>query len=114
MECVAAKEHHPESEDVLRGSAGDEWACERRPTTDPGWVWCTDRHGTGAWVPEAFLAIEGGTARLVRDYISRELNLAPGDCVDLLDTESGWAWIRHPQLGLGWVPLDCLEPAAVK
>jgi hypothetical protein len=111
MEHIAIKEHHPESDDVLRGVAGDVWACERRPTVYPGWVWCTDRNGAQAWVPEAFLSIEGEAGRLVRDYLSRELDLAPGDRVEILETESAWAWVRHPRLGLGWVPADCLKPA---
>jgi hypothetical protein len=111
MEYVATKEYHPEPGDVLRGLAGDELTCERRPTSYPGWVWCTDRDGAKAWVPEAYLSMEEEAAHLVRDYLSRELDLAPGDRVDLLEIESGWAWVRHPRLGLGWVPSDCLEPS---
>jgi len=46
---------------------------------------------------------------MVRDYLSRELELEEGDRVELLATESGWAWVLESNDEMGWIPLDILE-----
>ena len=109
MKYVATRNHNPEATDVLRVINGDELNYERRKTIYLGWIWCTDGKGIQAWVPEAFVTIEGNNCHMIRDYISREIAIDVGDIVDVIEIESGWAWVSNSVGEYGWIPMDCLE-----
>jgi hypothetical protein len=49
---------------------------------------------------------------MLRDYVSRELPVDPGDEVTSDLTESDWAWVRSGDGKKGWVPLGCLQEVA--
>jgi hypothetical protein len=101
-------QHKPETKDFILGTTGVLLVYERRETIYPGWIWCTDEHGNHAWVPEAYVSVVGETCVLTRDYDSRELEVEVGEMVQVLETESGWAWVLNDEGRNGWVPLDCL------
>lgn len=109
METVVLHSHPAESKEFIAGRRGDILSFEARETTYPGWIWCTDEEGKGAWMPEAYLSLGRETCRLVRDYESRELEVKEGAVVHVLEEESGWAWIEDEKDRKGWVPLDCLH-----
>ena len=56
------------------------------------------------------MAIDGDRCRMIRDYLSKELDLEVGHIVELLEMESGWAWILDCRNDVGWMPMECLEP----
>jgi len=85
---------------------------EPRPSEYPGWVWCRDSRGTGAWVPEAFLEITAGVALATTDYDSTELTVASGEEVQVLGEVAGWAWCKHRDGRKGWLPADQLAGPA--
>jgi hypothetical protein len=105
----AVKDHTPESSEPLCAAEGDLLRFERRPTEWEGWLWCTDRKGLKGWVPEHWVAIEGDSCRMTRDYTSLELPVSRGEVLVVRETESGWAWAVGPEGRQGWVPLRCLE-----
>lgn len=109
MKYAAIGNHNPEPAEVLQVSAGEVLTYERRKTTFPGWIWCTDAEGTQAWVPEAFVTIEGRSCRMSRDYVSRELAIEVSEIVDVIEIESAWAWVCNSEGTHGWVPIECLE-----
>lgn len=109
MTYSASRRHRPESSGFLSVSAGDELSWERKETVYPGWIWCTDHKGAQAWVPEAYVSFAGDRCRMTRDYVSRELGLEVGDKVELLEIESGWAWVVDGRHVKGWIPMECLE-----
>jgi hypothetical protein len=109
VKYVAVRNHNPEATSVLHVFNGDELNYERRKTIYPGWIWCTDRNGVQAWVPEAFVTIEGNRCYMMRDYISREMVIEVGDIVDVTEIESGWAWVSNKEGENGWTPMECLE-----
>lgn len=82
------------------GDADDGW---------PGWVWCASRSGKSGWAPLAWLALDGRSGVLLRDYNALELALSVGDVVRGLLTESGWLLAAAPDGREGWAPLECLE-----
>jgi hypothetical protein len=88
---------------------GDRLGLQRRPTSWPGWVWCTSKEGKAAWVPESWVLIDRHTCTALRDYRSVELALRAGEEVVGDLTEGGWVWARDGRGNSGWVPLDCLE-----
>jgi hypothetical protein len=102
--------HRPESSDFLSACVGDELSLGKKETTYPGWIWCTDHRGAQAWVPKAYVSIEGARCFMTRDYVSRELELEVGDKVELLEMESGWAWVLDGSNVNGWIPMECLGP----
>ncbi len=110
MKYVAIKNHRSESDEVLIASTGDELSFERRETIYQGWIWCTDLNGIQAWVPETYVSISGDSCRMIRDYISRELDIDVGDKVEVLEIESSWAWVLDRHDKFGWIPMECIEP----
>jgi hypothetical protein len=105
----AIKSHHPEASDVLQVKAGEVLKFERRPTEFPGWIWCTNAQAVQAWVPSNWVSIMGDECHMRRHYVSKELPLCVGEIVNVLEVESGWAWVLNIDSEAGWVPMECLE-----
>jgi hypothetical protein len=105
----AIKPHQPEFSDILQANTGEVLKFERRPTEYPGWIWCTNAQAVQAWVPTNWVSIEGDECRMNRDYVSKELRLAVGEIVNVLEIESGWAWVSKDENEVGWVPMAYLQ-----
>jgi hypothetical protein len=95
--------------DALVAPVGTRLRVEPRASEDAGWIWCRHSAGTGAWVPEAFLEIDGGVAVLTVDYDSTELTVLPGEAVEVLSEVAGWAWCKGDDGRLGWLPAGNLD-----
>lgn len=75
------------------------------------WVWCSSADGMGGWVPVQMLDFGSDhTARALQSYTARELDVDPGDAVQVLRVLNGWAWCRRTRSeASGWVPLRNLD-----
>lgn len=102
--------HAPVHEQVLVARAGERLRPGRVDDEWPGWIWCVSESGTGSWVPEPYLAIEGREARLLVDYNASELTVRPGDLVTLQHEVNGWWWVTDERGKAGWVPAGKLAP----
>ena len=109
---LVVKEYRAAYADPVAMRAGDRLTVGRRDATWPDYVWCAGPDGREGWVPEAFLkpAAEG-TARALRDYDARELDVAPGDVVLAGEEAGGWYWCEAADGRRGWVPAECLKRA---
>lgn len=87
-------------ETVEVGQRSDKW---------PVFLWCTTSTGQ-AWVPDVYITISANVGTMKRDYTSRELAVAPGDSVNILERCGGWAFCSFADLQ-GWIPERCLKPA---
>jgi hypothetical protein len=103
--------HDPVHEQVLIARAGEILVPGRVDDEWPGWIWCVDEAGTGSWVPDAYLAMDGRTARLLVDYEATELTVRPGDLLALQHEINGWWWAVDSQGQEGWVPEKKLDLA---
>ena len=103
------QDHSPESHRVLNVKEGDVLSFERRLSGWKGWIWCEDHEGIGAWLPENWVSIEGESCVMLRDYISTELSVSPGEVLDVVEIESEWTFCRKSSGVFGWVPMSCLE-----
>ena len=70
-----------------------------------GWVWCINKKGTGAWVPEKYLERKEHTGITLFDYSSAELTVIIGERLTFIKEESGWIWCTNQKGQNGWVPL---------
>jgi hypothetical protein len=104
----AIKSYQPESRQNWIAGKGDIFKYERRQTTYSGWIWCTNKKGESAWVPEEWVKISEDTCRLIRDYNAIELDLKIGDMVSGVFEVGGWIWIVNTLGEFGWVPQDYL------
>ena len=93
----------------LIAPAGTRLEVESYSLEYPGWVWCRDASGRGAWVPEAFMEIDGDYAVLTADYDSTELTLPAGEVVDVVSEVAGWVWCRTVDDRYGWIPAGTLK-----
>ena len=103
------KAHEGSIGDMLVVREGERLAFERRKTEFEGWIWCVSRSGQVAWVPEAWVSLEGRSCVMRRDYDSTELTVGVGEEVTGALVESGWAWVRTSDGREGWVPVNCIE-----
>lgn len=109
--CLVTAPHRPDPGTPLSARAGDVLRVEDRPTEWEGWLWAQHPSGVTAWVPVSYVARDGAAARLTRDYFSLELDVDPGETLDVLEEESGWYVVRDPRGREGWVPVRNTVPA---
>lgn len=110
MIYLVIQPHQTFDQEALQALAGAKLRFERKPTKWAGWLWCTDAAGKSGWAPESWVAIDGDTCTLLRNYSAAELTLNIGDYVDGDIIESGWIWVQNRNGDSGWVPLECLSP----
>ncbi|NPV59300.1 MAG: hypothetical protein HPY75_06515 [Actinobacteria bacterium] len=109
LTCRIIHDHVASYPDAPVFSAGEELTVESRETVWEGWVWCVNREGRGAWVPEGFVTRRGGVCTALRDYDSSELNVRAGDVVEVHEEAAGWLWCRDREGRWGWIPAFCTE-----
>jgi hypothetical protein len=68
-----------------------------------GWLWVRGPDGREGWAPEAWLTGHGDQRVIRRDFNAIELNVVPGETVELLVGESGFVWCRKPDGQEGWL-----------
>ncbi len=102
--------HASETDQSLVLSMGELIRWERRKTHWPGWLWGVKETGIAGWIPEAWLAIDGASATLIRDYDATELNVSEGQMLQGELVESGWLLAKDLTGRRGWVPLNCVQP----
>jgi hypothetical protein len=107
MVAVAVREYARSYDDPIAVAAGIEVVPdpERSAATDiSGWVWCKSPDGREGWVPEGWLEQKDGRSVLKRDFSALELSVRPGDRIELILSESGFAYGRTAAGEQGWVP----------
>lgn len=98
--------YHMAYSDPLTLRMGERVTVVARDTEWPAYVWCTSATGKGGWVPVRYLAIDGATGRALREYSARELTVAVGELLSVLDEEGGWYWAENGCGERGWVPSE--------
>ena len=89
---------------ALKVSPGEALTAGRRDDEWPGWVWCENRHGLGGWLPDEMVR----DGRAVAGFDTRELSVAIGDRVKVLQRRAGWTRCATRDGAEGWVPDRCL------
>ncbi len=104
------KAHRPQDIIEWQVVSGEEVRYEKRPTSYPGWLWCTNHEGLSAWAPESWATIISSEfCRFTRNYNALELAVEIGQKVEGAIVESGWVLVVDANKKSGWVPLECLE-----
>jgi len=106
--CRVVRDHRASFSDAPVFNAGEELEVKERETVWKGWVWCVNKAGKGAWVPESFVARHGDTCTALRDYDSIELSVGRGDVLEAGEEAAGWLWCTDSEGRQGWVPAVCL------
>jgi hypothetical protein len=110
--CRVVADHQASFPDALVFKCGEVLSLEDRETVWDGWVWCTNKLGIGAWVPEGFVERCGDRCTTLRDYDSTELSVRAGDILEAREEANGWLWCTDRKGGRGWVPAVCVKPHA--
>jgi len=95
--------------DPVTLKAGDVLTIGDQHSPWPGWIWCTDRDGKSAWVPESYVEREGNTGTMRRDYDATELSVRAGEELAIGEEESGWFWCTNQAGQSGWVPAEHVQ-----
>ncbi len=110
------KSHKSEFHVPLIALKGETVQGEKRDTEYEGWLWCQNRNGVAAWVPETYLerTSDSGQFQFLKDYNSRELTIEEGQEVLVLEEDSGWAWARTTLGEEGWLPIKNMRALSEK
>lgn len=105
------KDHKTEFHVPLIAVKGEIVQGEKRETEYEGWLWCQNKDGLNAWVPETHLekTSDSGQYKFLKDYNSKELNVEEGQEVIALEEDSGWIWVRTTLGEEGWIPLENVQ-----
>ncbi len=109
---IVTRNHDPEETPPLVMKRNDILHGERGRTEYSGWILCEHPTGTTGWVPEHYLQeIDDSSSsfKSLRDYSSYELPVQKGIRVEIMFTESAWAWVKTETDVEGWVPLENLD-----
>ncbi len=114
--CLVTKDYQSTNPDPNRLQAGELFHVSEKTDcwdTNPAciWVWCTDRRGKSAWVPETIIHMDkdGKTGTASYPYDATELTVTVGDELTVEQEESGWLWCVKHQGKLGWAPVAHVE-----
>ena len=107
--CTVIAEHRSKFPEPLVAGAGETVRIGNEDDEFPGWVWCTNKAGVGAWVPQIYLKIDGAAGELIRDYNSFEMTAESGDELEIIDEAAGWLWCRKADGSTGWVPSEKVQ-----
>jgi hypothetical protein len=93
---------------------GDELMLGHEDAEYPGWVWVRTPSGNEGWGPLAWIeTIGSGLGRALRQYSAVELEVGAGEEVEVMQSLSGWLWVRNHVGYQGWIPADTVaEPVS--
>ena len=114
MRATAVRDYKAQYVDPIDVSAGASVRVERPDDENPSWWWCVAEDGRAGWVPESMLdpaPSPGVRARVTREYSARELSVASGDSLDVLEEFADWVFVRNTAGERGWVPVTHIERA---
>jgi len=105
MPARVLKAYTTQYPDPIAIRRGDQVILGKRDTEFPGWVWATSLStGKSGWVPERYLIVRGDQAESVRDYSARELDVAEGAMVTIVEELLGWSLVETGSGARGWIP----------
>ncbi len=110
---VVIRAHVSNYPDPVRFRRGDTVTLGARDPDFPGWIRVADRRGRSGWAPEALLdSVAGSEGRAIEDYDATELNVSPGDRLNVHRELSGWLWVCNEIGEFGWVPVTSTRDAS--
>lgn len=92
--------------------AGEKVTIRREFKEDPewkDWVWCEGQRGNKSWAPKQYLEMEAGRGVFLTEYNALELNVNPGEVLQVHEIVNGFAMAEKSDGRLGWVPLKNLD-----
>lgn len=79
----------------------------------PGWIRVKTEDGNEGWAPMDYLELapSGEQGKAVNDYTAKELDVRPGEQVEIISELAGWVWCRSSLGEYGWIPAVTTAPA---
>ncbi|WP_459206003.1 SH3 domain-containing protein [Pseudomonas sp. MLB6B] len=114
MKSVVIKVHRSEYPQPIRLVAGQLLSVGQRYEGSESWEdWylCSCAGQSPGWVPAQLIEILGvGQGRAREPYCAHELDVEPGQLIEVLRPLNGWYWCKRLSDGeLGWLPAEVLR-----
>jgi SH3-like domain-containing protein len=106
-QAVVVRDYAAQYPDPIVVARGAPVLVERDDPEFPGWWWCSEPDGRVGWVPAEILegpVAPGMRTRLLADYSARELTVATGAMLHVLEMRSKWVRARTVDGAVGWLP----------
>ncbi|GAB1266996.1 SH3 domain-containing protein [Aurantivibrio infirmus] len=71
-----------------------------------GWIRAATKDGNEGWAPLDYIEIitNKSLGKAVCKYSAKELDVAPGQILEILKEHNGWVWCLAENGNYGWVP----------
>jgi hypothetical protein len=111
MKVKVIREYISEFSNPLKLRKGDIVVIDHSKDKHAGWKF-GKINDNEAWIPKAYLDVNGKLGKLNRDYNATELSLKEGQVLEVLYEESGWFWCKTGEGKYGWYPKEATEAVA--
>lgn len=108
--CRVNSDFPPIKEDIMIIRKGEILTIEKKTNRHwSGWKYCKNICGESGWVPERYLIIEEGFAKVIKNYAYKELPVSKGEELYIEKEISGWLWCLNTRGNRGWIPLNNVD-----
>ena len=116
MDAYVIKAHRSDYPAPIEFKSGDRLDVGVEDSEYPGWIWVVTRDGNEGWAPIEYLERVAGSRQCIAisDYCARELDLEPGEKLQIFSTLGGWHYATNSDQENGWVPQQCVRLAPGK
>lgn len=112
-DAVVVSAHRSNYPNPVSFDVGDRLEVGEKDTEYVGWVTVTDPNGCAGWAPIEYIelaeSVDSGVA--LKRYSAKELDVEPGERLNVKFEHCQWCWVEHETKGAGWVPSECLNNA---
>jgi SH3-like domain-containing protein len=111
MKASIVRQHRSNYPDAIRFKQGDTLTVGDLDAEYAGWIRARTKDGNTGWAPLDYLEILAGgeLAIATMSYSAHELDVSPGDEVEVLTELNGWLWCSKSNGETGWIPADVVS-----
>jgi len=108
MKIEILKEHKSNYPNPIIFGIGELVSLGKVDSDNSGWIRVTTKDGNEGWAPIDYFesAEEGSTGRAICDYTAIELDVSPGEVLQVVKELSDWCWCMNRECKFGWVPAN--------
>ena len=108
--CRVNSDFHPVHDNLLIIRKGEILSVRKNTNRHwSGWRFCKNASGESGWVPDRYIMVKDGMAKVLTDYAFKELHVTKGEELQIEKEISGWLWCINNNGNRGWIPVNNVD-----